>query len=146
MTDGNAKTTLREKLRRLREKYLNRAYLGSLCRGIARVLLNPRLLLCLGIAWMITNGWSYIFFGLGTAFGIHWMRIAGATWMALLWLPFTPEKILTVLIAIFLMRCLFPDDEKTLGWLREKRDALRTKARAKREEKQKKRERGGDGT
>ena len=25
------------------------------------VVLNPRLLLCLFVAWMITNGWSYVF-------------------------------------------------------------------------------------
>jgi hypothetical protein len=30
---------------------------------------NPRLLLCLGLAWIITNGWSYIMLVLGTWLG-----------------------------------------------------------------------------
>jgi hypothetical protein len=75
---------------------------------------NPRLLLCLGIAWMITNGWSYIFVAVGTALGIGWMAAVGGAYLTFLWVPFTPEKILTVIIAIFLLRKLFPNDEKTL--------------------------------
>ena len=39
--------------------------------------------------------------------------------MALLWVPFTPEKLITLTIAIVLLRFLFPDDQKTLGLLRE---------------------------
>lgn len=104
--------------------------------------LNPRLLLCMGIAWMITNGWSYVFAAVGTACGISWMAIAGATYMAFLWLPFTPEKIITLTIAIGLMRLFFPRDEKTLGVLRDELNTLRrfirekrTKARRMREEK-----------
>ena len=75
---------------------------------------NPRLLLCLSIAWMITNGWSYIFVAVGTALGIGWMAAVGGAYLTFLWVPFTPEKILTVIIAIFLLRKLFPNDEKTL--------------------------------
>lgn len=75
---------------------------------------NPKLLLCLGIAWMITNGWSYIFVAVGTALGIGWMAAVGGAYLTFLWVPFTPEKILTVIIAIFLLRKLFPNDEKTL--------------------------------
>lgn len=41
--------------------------------------------------------------------------------MAFLWFPFTPEKIVTVIIAMFLLRWLFPNDEKTLKKLRELR-------------------------
>ena len=95
----------------------------------AGILLNPRLLVCLLIAWMITNGWSYIFFGLGMWLDIGWMSVVGGAYMSLLWLPFTPEKLLTVIIAIFLMRILFPNDEKTLGVLREKFKKLRRKNR-----------------
>ena len=28
-------------------------------------LLNPRFLLCFGLGWIITNGWSYIMLGFG---------------------------------------------------------------------------------
>lgn len=78
---------------------------------------NPRLLLCLGIAWMITNGWSYVLLGIGTYFQIGWMITVSTTYLTILWLPISPEKILTVAIAIALLRFLFPKDEKTLAVL-----------------------------
>lgn len=92
-----------------------------------RFLLNPRLLLCLFLAWMITNGWSYILFGLGMFLKINWMRMVGGAYMSLLWLPFTPEKLITVLLAIALLRLLYPRDRKTLGVLRRKYALLRKK-------------------
>ncbi len=101
------------------------------------VILNPKLLLCLFIAWMITNGWSYVFTALGTALGITWMTVAGTAYMGLLWVPFTPEKILTVIIAIFLMRLLFPRDKKTIAVLREELRKLKESYRKSREKRQK---------
>ena len=86
---------------------------------IARFLLNPRLLLCLGIAWLITNGWSYILFGVGTLLEIGWMIAVSGAYLAFLWLPVSPEKIVTVLIAMALLRFFFPHDRQTLGVLRE---------------------------
>lgn len=79
---------------------------------------NPRLLLCFGIGWMITNGWSYILFGLGTYYQIGWMIAIAGTYLAFLWFPFSFEKIVTFAIAILLMRWWFPNDTKTLGVLR----------------------------
>ncbi len=95
---------------------------------------NPKLLLCLGIAWMITNGWSYIFVAVGTALGIGWMAAVGGAYLTFLWIPMTPEKILTVIIAIFLLKKLFPNDQKTLKILLdlfEKVKAAETSVRAK---------------
>ena len=82
-------------------------------------LLNPRFLLCFGIGWMITNGWSYLLFGIGIRFGIEWMIGVAGAYLAFLWLPVSPEKIVTVAIAILLLRLLFPKDEKTLAVLTE---------------------------
>ncbi len=96
----------------------------SIIKKILWFFLNPKLLLCLGIAWMITNGWSYVFAAVGAATGIHWMSAAGGAYLALLWLPFTPEKIVTVIIAIFLLKLFFPKDEKTLGVLIEEKNKL----------------------
>ena len=90
------------------------------------VILNPRLLLCLFIAWMITNGWSYVLTVIGTLLNIPWMIITGTAYMSLLWVPFTPEKILTVIIALFLMRLIFPRDKKTIGVLRDELHKLKT--------------------
>lgn len=103
------------------------------------VILNPRLLLCLFIAWMITNGWSYVFTVLGGLLEIQWMVITGTAYMSLLWVPFTPEKILTVIIAIFLMRLIFPRDEKTIGVLHDELHKLKLAYRRQREKRQQKR-------
>ena len=108
-----------EKCRRNRRS-LTREKIAAKAKRWGRILLNPRLLLCLAIAWMITNGWSYILFGVGMALHINWMRIVGGAYMSFLWLPFTPEKLVTVLIAIAMLRALYPGDERTLGVLRAK--------------------------
>lgn len=88
-------------------------------KKILRFLLNPRLLICLLVAWIITNGWSYIMFAFGTFFEIDWMIAVAGAYLAFLWLPISPEKIATVAIAIALLRFLFPKDEKTLAVLRD---------------------------
>ena len=64
---------------------------------------------------MITNGWSYVFVGIGTVFKNKWLIGIGMTYLSFLWFPFTPEKIITCLIAIWLLKVLFPNDKKTLA-------------------------------
>lgn len=91
---------------------------------------NPRFLLCFGAAWMMTNGWSYVCLAVGTLLSFEWLIAVSGAYLALMWLPFTPEKIITVALAIFLLKRWFPDDEKTLGVLRE----LHVKAKTKHEE------------
>ena len=110
---------LRNWMQRMR-RVCTRDGLREMARRWARFLLNPRLLLCLAIAWMITNGWSYVMFGLGMLMKIHCMRVVGGAYMSFLWLPFTPEKLVTVVLAIGLMRLLYPRDRRTLGVLRRK--------------------------
>lgn len=107
-------------------------------KKILEFIVNPRLLLCVLIAWIITNGWSYILFGIGTYFGIPWMAAVGGAYLAFLWLPISPEKLLTITIAIGLLRWLFPDDQKTLAVLRDlyaKAKAAVQKRKAKKAEK-----------
>jgi len=94
-------------------KRLKRFFIKSL-----QFLLNPRFLLCFGIGWIITNGWSYIMLGFGIFLEIGWMVAVASAYLAFLWLPISPEKILTFAIAIGLMKLLFPKDEKTLGMLK----------------------------
>lgn len=80
-------------------------------------ILNPRLLLCFGLAWIITNGWSYIMLAAGMFFDIKWMVAVATAYLTFLWIPVTPEKIITVAISIFLLKVLFPNDTKTLAVL-----------------------------
>lgn len=117
---------LKEKLQALKNACTKDKIIDTAKRW-GRFLLNPRLLLCIFLAWMITNGWSYILFGIGMALKINWMRMVGGAYMSLLWLPFTPEKLVTILLAIGLLRLIFPRDRKTLGVLRAKLRLLHKK-------------------
>ena len=87
--------------------------------------LNPRLLLCFGIAWLITNGWSYVLFALGTYLQNGWLLGIAGGYLTFLWFPFSPEKLATVAIAVFLLRWLFPNDQKTLAVLIEMKEKVK---------------------
>lgn len=102
-------------------------------------LFNPHFLLCFGIGWMITNGWSYIMLGIGTYYNIGWMIAVAGAYLTFLWLPISPEKIVTVAIAMALLRWLFPKDEKTLGVLKEIHEKAKTKHRCLKEKRRQKR-------
>ena len=108
--------------------------LKILLQKIIRFIANPRLLLCLAVAWMITNGWSYVLFALGTWRSIPWMVSVGGAYLAFLWLPVSPEKLATVAIAMALLRWLFPNDQQTLGVLREMGDKLKENIKKKKTE------------
>lgn len=100
-------------------------------KRIIRFIANPRLILCLGLAWMVTNGWSYVMLGLGTVFQSKWMLAVSGSYLAFLWLPISPEKIVTVALAMLFLRLWFPNDEHTLGKLRELYYKLKLKIRIK---------------
>ena len=122
---------------------MNKEKIKKFIKKALLFLTNPKLLLCLAIAWMITNGWSYVVFAVGTALGIEWMIAVGGAYLAFLWLPISPEKIATVAIAIFLLKWLFPDDQKTLAVLvnthRRMKAAVQKKHTQQREKRQQKR-------
>lgn len=50
---------------------------------------------------------------------IEWMIGVAGAYLAFLWLPVSPEKVITFAIAMALLRWLFPNDQKTLAVLRE---------------------------
>lgn len=106
-------------------------------KKILEFIVNPRLLLCIAIAWLITNGWSYILFALGTYFHISWMTGIAGVYLAFLWLPVSPEKLVTFAIAIALLRLLFPNDQKTLAVLRELHAKAKNAVKRKKERKSK---------
>ena len=95
------------------------AKLKSFLVKLLQFFLNPRFLLCFGIGWLITNGWSYILFAMGTFYEIPWMIAVSSAYLTFLWLPISPEKIVTIAIAMFLLKKLFPGDKKTLGVLQQ---------------------------
>ncbi len=77
-----------------------------------KIIIKPKMLLTFGIAWIITNGWSYIFVFVGIHFNNNWLLGIGTAYQAFLWFPFTVEKVVTVAIAIVLSKFLFPKDKK----------------------------------
>ena len=108
---------MKELLSRLKENLTGDKLRANLKRTW-QFIANPLLILCFLIGWIITNGWSYIMFGVGTYLGIEWMIAVSGAYLAFLWLPVSPEKIVTCAIAIALLRWLFPGDTKTLAVLR----------------------------
>lgn len=104
----------------------NKTKIKNTIKAIYEFILNPRLLLCFGLAWLITNGWAYIAVAFGAMYDISVLTTIGATYLAFLWLPITPEKIITVIISIHLLKKIYPEDTKTLAKLYElKRKAKR---------------------
>lgn len=97
----------------------------SFIKKTLQFLLNPRFVLCFGLAWLITNGWSYIALAIGTWLDIPWLLAIGGGYVAFLWLPISPEKIVTLTIAIALLRLLFPKDQKTLAVLQKMARSVR---------------------
>lgn len=97
----------------------------SLIKTVGEFLLNPRLLLCLAAGWFITNGWSYVMFAIGTLLDISWMITVSAAYIAFLWLPVSPEKLVTVILAMIFLRFFFPNDEKTFGKLKKLQQKLK---------------------
>ena len=79
-----------------------------------RLLLNWRILVCFFVAWMITNGWSYLMLGIGIYLNHSILIAISSAYLALLWVPFSPEKILTVAIGLFLVRILFPKHNREI--------------------------------
>ena len=105
---------------------INKTKIKNTIKAIYEFILNPRLLLCFGLAWLITNGWAYIAVAFGAMYDISALTTIGATYLAFLWLPVTPEKIITVIISIHLLKKIYPEDTKTLAKLYElKRKAKR---------------------
>jgi len=120
-------------------KKWNRERIKGVVTRVLEFFLNPRLLLCFGIAWFITNGWAYAFAAIGSFLNITWMYVIGFSWMTFLWFPFTPEKIVTLFITIFLLKRLFPGDQKTLGVILREQAALKAAmAKAKQNRRRKK--------
>ena len=105
---------------------------------IIEFILNPHFLICFGLAWVITNGWSYAMFSIGTYFKVEWMIAVSSAYLAFLWIPITPEKLITLMIAMMLLKWIFPKDEKTLGILKDLHSKVYKKMKMKKQSKDKK--------
>lgn len=102
----------------------------EMVRKIIRFITNPHLTIWFEIVWIITNGWSYVMLGLGTLFNIKWMIAIASGYLAFLWLTISPEKILTVVLAIALLRLIFPNDQKILSVLKAMKGKISVKKKS----------------
>lgn len=85
----------------------------------ARYLLHPHFLICFLLGWMVTNGWAYLGLLVGRVLSLNGLTSISAAYLAFLWLPFTPEKILTFSLALLFLKRLFPEDHKVREILEE---------------------------
>lgn len=74
--------------------------------------LKPTLAISFLIAWFITNGWAYLLVAIGSG----WLRGLALTYIGLLWLPFTPEKIITIPLALFIQKKFFIRKQKIYNY------------------------------
>ena len=113
-------------------------------KNYIRPFLSIKFLICFGLAWMITNGWSYIFVAVGASAKIDWMLTVGTSYQAFLWLPVTPEKLVTIPIAMWFNFLLFKDKKTEENLKKMKQQALddwnKTKEKLKKIFKRKKKE------
>ena len=92
--------------------------------------LNWRILIIYLPIWFIMSGWTYLFIFLGTKYHIAWMLAAGTFWATVLWLPITPEKLITIPLTLFIyVKWRGHSDERLEAMVVEARgDWQRTKA------------------
>lgn len=64
--------------------------------------LNWRILIIYVPIWFLMSGWTYLFIFLGTKYKIGWMLASGTFWATILWLPITPEKLITIPLTLFI--------------------------------------------
>lgn len=80
-------------------------------KNYLRPFLSLKFLLCFFLAWQVTNGWSYAFIIIGLTCDIPWMFNVGTGWQAFLWMPFTPEKLVTIPLAMWFNKLIFRDEK-----------------------------------
>ena len=74
--------------------------------------LNWRILIIYLPIWFLMSGWTYLFIFLGTKYHINWMLASGTFWATILWLPITPEKLITIPITLVVYVKLFGHKEE----------------------------------
>lgn len=72
--------------------------------------LTVKMIPCLLLSWMITNGWAYVFVTIGPIIGANWMTVAGTAWIVILWMPWTFEKpFVTLPLAGLIYRLIYKE-------------------------------------
>ena len=88
-------------------------------KAFLKLLVNWHFFLCIFVAYFITNLWAYLFLGIGFLFHIPVLKTIALAYIGFLWLPFTPEKVVTVFLAFVFLRWWFPNDTKAMKQLKD---------------------------
>ena len=72
--------------------------------GCIKPFLSWRILVCYLPFWFIFTGWTYV----ALAIGNTWWKTASGVWLAWMWMPWCPEKLITIPLTIWLHKKLFP--------------------------------------
>lgn len=68
-----------------------------------KFVLDWKTFLCYIPVWFIASGWTYV----AIAFGSPWLKSIGAAWLAFLWMPWCPEKLITIPITLWIKSKIF---------------------------------------
>lgn len=71
---------------------------------IIKPFLSWRILVCYLPFWFVFTGWTYV----ALAIGNTWWKTASGVWLAWMWMPWCPEKLITIPLTIWLHKKLFP--------------------------------------
>lgn len=71
---------------------------------IIKPFLSWRILVCYLPFWFLFTGWTYV----ALAIGNTWWKTASGVWLAWMWMPWCPEKLITIPLTIWLHKKLFP--------------------------------------
>lgn len=105
--------------------FLNR--LWSWTKNFLKLLINWKFLLSFGIAWMLFNGIWYAGLGVGIAYNITWLKTVCGAYVAILYMPWTAEKLITVPLGIVFAKWFFPKDLKLQDEIRKLLPKKKTK-------------------
>ena len=87
----------------MKSMFIKALLIASWLEHVIRPYLKPSMFFSFGTAWMITNGWAYLFI----TFGSGILKIIGGFWATMLWFPLTIEKPITIAIALWIQKTFF---------------------------------------
>ena len=89
--------------------FRQREWLVHLFKKYIKPFLTWRILIIYLPIWFIVSGWSMV----GIAIGHGWFRALSISWQTFLWMPFCPEKLITIPLTIWLHTKIFPNHSVT---------------------------------
>ena len=68
-----------------------------------KFILDWRTFMCYIPVWFVFSGWTYVVL----IYGSPWWRTIAGAWLAMLWMPWCPEKLITIPLSLWIKKILF---------------------------------------